>query len=36
MFLRTFEIISKFIASQNNVTLAFDTAGGAHADMNLS
>lgn len=33
MFLRTFEVISKFIASQNNVTLAFDTDGNAYADM---
>lgn len=33
MYRRTFEVFAKFIAKQNNVSLAFDTDGGAHADM---
>ena len=33
MYRRTFEVFAKWIAAQNNVSLAFDTSGGAHADM---
>ena len=33
MFLKSFEIISKFFASQNSVTVVFDNDGGANADL---
>lgn len=33
MYRRTFEVMAKWIAKQNNVTLAFDAGGGAYADM---
>ena len=33
MYKRTFEVLAKFISEKNNVSIVFDTEGGAHADM---
>ena len=33
MYRRTFEVLSKWVAKQNHVSIVFDTEGGAHADM---